>query len=86
MAALIASPQLLDDNDTWDTVDAMLEELLSPAFRAAHADGRGEPTVLAFTDHDFRDLRPDAAANDLAGHTHVLTLDVDGVVHTDVRS
>jgi len=48
LAALITSPQLLDYNDTWDKVDAMLEELLSPAFRAAHADGRGGGWVYSW--------------------------------------
>jgi hypothetical protein len=48
LAALITSPQLLDYNDTWDKVDAMLDELLSPAFRAAHADGRGGGWVYSW--------------------------------------
>src|SRR5690606_2375374 len=37
------APQLLAYNDDWGKIDAMLDELLSPAYRQRHADPAGRP-------------------------------------------
>lgn len=41
VASLAVSKALLDYNDTWDKIDAMLEEMLSPEYRARYADPQG---------------------------------------------
>ena len=43
VASLAVSKELLTYNDTWDKVDAMLSEMLSPEYRERYADpaGRG---------------------------------------------
>ena len=47
-AALAFSRQLLDYNDTWDKVDAMLEDMMSPAFRRRYADPEGRPWTFSW--------------------------------------
>ncbi len=37
------APQLLNYNDTWDKVDAMLDEMMSESYRQRHADPAGRP-------------------------------------------
>lgn len=56
----VVASQLLDYNDTWDRVDTMLDELLSPDFRLRHADGDGGPWRFSWfvVDHVGFDVNP----------------------------
>ena len=47
-ARVMVAEQLLAYNDTWDKVDAMLDELMSPAFRSRHADPGGGPWTFSW--------------------------------------
>lgn len=42
IARALVDPQLLHYNETWDKVDAMLERILSPAYRRRFSDSTGE--------------------------------------------
>ncbi|MCA9837579.1 MAG: hypothetical protein KC422_11720 [Trueperaceae bacterium] len=59
-AALVVSPQLLNYNDSWDKVDAMLYEMLSPEYRQRYADptGRGWVYTWFIVDHVGYDMNP----------------------------
>jgi hypothetical protein len=59
-AALAFSKQLLDYNDTWDKVDAMLADMMSPAFRQRYADPEGRPWTFSWfcVDHVGYDVNP----------------------------
>ncbi len=59
-AALVVSPQLLNYNDSWDKVDAMLDEMLSPEYRQRYADptGRGWVYNWFIVDHIGYDINP----------------------------
>ena len=41
VASLAVSEALLSYNDTWDKIDAMLDEMLSPEYRSRYADPQG---------------------------------------------
>lgn len=59
-AALIVSEQLLNYNDSWDKVDAMLYEMLSPDYRQRYADPEGRGWVYSWfiVDHIGYELNP----------------------------
>jgi hypothetical protein len=56
----VLDPQLLAYNDTWDKVDAMLADALSPAFRGRVRDTRGNGWVYNWfcVDHVDYDVNP----------------------------
>ena len=56
----VVDPQLISYNDTWDKIDAMLEETLSPAFRNRLPDSQGEGWVYNWfcVDHVDYDVNP----------------------------
>lgn len=60
IAALVVSEQLLNYNDTWDKVDAMLEELLSEDYRKRYADSTGNGWIFSWflLDHIGYDVNP----------------------------
>lgn len=60
IAALVVSEQLLNYNDTWDKVDAMLYELLSEEFRKRYADSAGNGWIFSWflLDHIGYDVNP----------------------------
>jgi hypothetical protein len=60
IAALVTSPQLLNYNDTWDKVDAMLFEMMSPEYRACYADPQGNSWIYNWflMDHIGYDTNP----------------------------
>jgi len=56
----VVDPQLLEYNDTWDKVDRMLEDMLSPAFRNQMRDSFGGGWVYNWfcVDHVDYDINP----------------------------
>ncbi|MBW7915243.1 MAG: hypothetical protein H3C53_00940 [Trueperaceae bacterium] len=54
------APRLLAYNDDWGKVDAMLDELMSPAYRLRHADPAGRPWTFNWfcVDHVGYDVNP----------------------------
>lgn len=57
---LLVSEHLLSYNDTWDKVDAMLDDLMSPAYRQRHSDPEGRPWTYNWfcVDHVGYDVNP----------------------------
>jgi hypothetical protein len=60
IAALVTSPQLLNYNDTWDKVDEMLYDMMSPGYRQRYADPQGNPWIYNWflMDHIGYDTNP----------------------------
>ena len=56
----VVDPHLLGYNDTWDKVDAMLAECMSPAFRDRSVDSEGNGWVYNWfcVDHVDYDINP----------------------------
>lgn len=51
--ARVISPELLDYNETWERVDGMLEDIMSPAYRNAVPDSLGQGWVYNWYCLDF---------------------------------
>jgi hypothetical protein len=60
IAALVVSPQLLNYNDTWDKVDAMLYDMMSGEYRERYADPQGKGWIYNWflMDHVGYDTNP----------------------------
>jgi hypothetical protein len=60
IAALVVSPQLLNYNDTWDKVDAMLYDMMSKAYRQRYSDPQGGGWIYNWflMDHIGYDTNP----------------------------
>lgn len=60
VAALIVSEALLAYNDTWERIDAMLREMLDPAYRRRFADAVGTGWTFSWflVDHVGYDINP----------------------------
>jgi hypothetical protein len=60
IAALVTSPQLLNYNDTWDKVDAMLYDMMSKEYRERYADPQGKGWIYNWflMDHVGYDTNP----------------------------
>ncbi len=60
LAALITSPQLLHYNDSWDKIDAMLNEMLSGDYRQRYADSQGHGWIYSWflVDHIGYSVNP----------------------------
>jgi hypothetical protein len=60
IASLVASPQLLNYNDTWDKVDAMLYDMMSKEYRERYADPQGKGWMYNWflMDHVGYDTNP----------------------------
>jgi hypothetical protein len=60
IAALVTSPQLLNYNDTWDKVDAMLYDMMSSEYRQRYADPQGKGWIYNWflMDHVGYDTNP----------------------------
>ncbi len=60
IAALVTSPQLLNYNDTWDKVDTMLYDMMSPEYRQRYADPQGGGWIYNWflMDHIGYDTNP----------------------------
>jgi len=48
LARVMLSEHLLAYNDTWDQVDAMLDEMMRPPFRERYADPQGDPWTFSW--------------------------------------
>lgn len=59
-AALVVSEPLLAYNETWDAVDAMLRDMLRPAYRGAYPDAAGGGWIYSWflLDHVGYDTNP----------------------------
>jgi hypothetical protein len=68
IAALVTSPQLLDYNDTWDKIDAMLAEMLSPAYRQRFADAEGRGWVYSWFTVDHVGYTDNPRRRDMGYH------------------
>ena len=60
IAARVVSEKLLAYNDTWDKIDAMLRDMMRPAYRQAHADADGRGWIYSWflVDHVGYDTNP----------------------------
>jgi hypothetical protein len=60
IAALVTSPQLLNYNDTWDKVDAMLYDMMSSDYRQRYADPQDKGWIYNWflMDHIGYDTNP----------------------------
>lgn len=60
LVRLIVSEQLLAYNDTWDKIDTMLGEIMSPEYRGRYADPDGSPWAYNWfcVDHVGYDVNP----------------------------
>jgi hypothetical protein len=60
IAALVTLPQLLNYNDTWDKVDAMLYDMMSSEYRQRYADPQGNGWIYNWflMDHIGYDSNP----------------------------
>lgn len=60
MVRLVVSEQLLQYNDTWDKVDAMLDDMMSPSYRQRYSDPQGGPWAYSWfcVDHVGYDSNP----------------------------
>ena len=60
IASLVVSEPLLHYNDTWDKLDAMLDDMLSEAYRFKYADAWGEPWIYNWfiVDHVGYEVNP----------------------------
>lgn len=56
----VVAERLLAYNDTWDKVDAMLDDMMSPAYRQRYADPEGRPWTYNWfcVDHVGYDVNP----------------------------
>ena len=68
LAALITSPQLLNYNDTWDKVDEMLNELLSPEYRNKYADKLGNGWIYSWFIVDHIGFKTNPRRRDIGYH------------------
>ncbi len=68
LAALITSPQLLNYNDTWDKIDEMLNELLSPEYRNKYADKLGNGWIYSWFIVDHIGFKTNPRRRDIGYH------------------
>ena len=68
LAALITSEQLLNYNDTWDKVDQMLYELLSPEFRQRYADSLANGWIYSWFVVDHVGFKTNPRRRDIGYH------------------
>ncbi|GIO10578.1 hypothetical protein J19TS2_01330 [Cohnella xylanilytica] len=60
LVSQIVAPHVIEYKDTWDKIDAMMEEIMSPAYRQKYADPSGQGWIYNWfaVDHVGFDVNP----------------------------